>query len=158
MKTPTGSQLMDRVEAWVREIRTPADFLRFLEASHRLSTYSATNAFLIEAQRPGCVRLKGFTAWRLEDRSVRKGEKAIHIFVPGRSYRDPFGKKQPGFGIVPVFDVGQTVPLDGPEIHEEAPPLDEEILAWSPPPLPATRLELAAIHDLIRARARAEAA
>lgn len=58
------------------------DYKTFLNLKSNLERYSCTNIGLVYAQRPTAEAVKGFKAWLEFDRSVAKGEKAIHILAP----------------------------------------------------------------------------
>ena len=79
-------------------------YLAMLARFHR---YSPGNVFLIQAQRPGAVRVAGYSRWKALGRQVRRREKAIQILAPilRKGEED---ETVVAFKAVGVFDVSQT--------------------------------------------------
>ena len=111
-------EIIAKVETEVEAAFNEEGFKLYLETQSRFHTYSARNALLIQAQRPGATRVAGYDKWREFNRFVRKGEKAIWITAPMiRKVETAEGKEETvhGFKPVTVFDITQT---DGEELPE----------------------------------------
>lgn len=100
----------------------------FLAAMSRFHHYSASNLWLILAQRPDATHVAGFHTWKSLGRYVKAGEKGIAIFAPvlrQRRPKEPPPEEEPqeeevvrrvlGFRLVYVFDIGQTEGAPLPE-------------------------------------------
>ena len=112
------------------------NFARYLRTMGRFHHYSASNIFLILAQRPEATRVAGYRAWQALGRQVRKGEKGLVILVPytsrassadadadaGEGEASSPARVVTRFGVGHVFDLGQT---DGEPLPE--PPAVEYI-------------------------------
>lgn len=72
---------------------------------------SLKNAMLLIMQRAQVSVVGGFQQWRQAGRIVRKGEKALALWIPvTRKETDESGEEtvNPGFRIANVFDISQT--------------------------------------------------
>jgi hypothetical protein len=69
---------------------------------------SFKNAALAALQRPNVSLVGGFQQWRNAGRVVRKGEKAIGIFLPLVRTSDDGETAGIAFRVVNVFDITQT--------------------------------------------------
>jgi hypothetical protein len=69
---------------------------------------SFKNAALAALQRPNVSLVGGFQQWRKAGRMVRKGEKAIGIFLPLVRTSDDGEAAGLAFRVVNVFDISQT--------------------------------------------------
>jgi len=72
---------------------------------------SLKNAMLLMMQRAQVSVVGGFQQWRQAGRVVRKGEKALALWIPvSRKETDESGAEtvNPGFRIANVFDISQT--------------------------------------------------
>ena len=101
------------------------EMTRYLKTMALFHTYSTSNQFLILAQRPGATQVAGFQTWKRLHRSIKRGEKAIHILAP-ICYKKKTASIQPketkqenskepveedtiySFRTVCVFDLAQT--------------------------------------------------
>lgn len=124
------------------------DYITCLDLTENLNSYSPNNIALVFAQNPNAEAVKGFQQWKEFDRSVAKGEHSIQIFAPLlkefksadeiEKYCDKnafyLSQKKDlidtlkqtgkativtGYRSVPVFDIRQTVPLEGKEDNIE---------------------------------------
>ena len=82
-KTEKESKLREKIkhiaESYIESPEKIADFLSFSAGFHN---YSPRNVMLIQAQNPGAMLLKPYAGWKNEGINVRRGEKAVQIFVP----------------------------------------------------------------------------
>ena len=72
---------------------------------------SLKNAMLLMMQRAQVSVVGGFRQWKQAGRVVRKGEKALALWIPvSRKETDESGAEtvNPGFRIANVFDISQT--------------------------------------------------
>ena len=69
---------------------------------------SFKNAALAMMQRPTVSLVGGFQQWRKAGRVVRKGEKAIGIFLPISRTGEDGEAEGVAFRVVNVFDIDQT--------------------------------------------------
>ena len=79
----------------------------------RFHRYSFANSLLIHAQNPEATHVAGYRTWQELGRQVRKGEKAIKIFVPYfRKGEDLITGEEErhlvSFGVGNVFDIAST--------------------------------------------------
>ena len=111
------------------EVVASEPFRRFLRFLANNPNYSHRNVLLILQQMPEATRTKGFKGWLKEGRCVREGQRGIRInanfqrddeeefLSPNQRKRD---KEKRTFRRISVFDISQTVLLDGTE--EQAAP------------------------------------
>jgi hypothetical protein len=135
----------DAVEA----LKTSDGWQRWLTVRRHFHRYSLTNQLLIALQMPEATRVAGFRAWLKLGYAVRRGERAIQIWMPvppskkqlaewKASGGDPKEKPRTRFRLGPVFDRSQVdelpppaqpVPLDPPVVAIEGDGLE---WAWEP--------------------------
>ena len=115
-------EVLDELISGIAELASSDRWQAWLAVQSRFHRYSFTNTLLIHLQRPDATKVAGFHAWRLLDRSVRKGEKAIWILAPvtrkatteDTDNDDTAAQRVVvGFKAVAVFDIAQT---DGCEL------------------------------------------
>ena len=104
------------------EITAREPFQRFLRFLANNPNYSPRNVLLILQQKPEATRTKGFKGWLKEGRCVREGQRGIRInanfqrndeeelLPPNQRKRK---KEKPAFRRISVFDISQTVALEG---------------------------------------------
>jgi N-terminal domain of anti-restriction factor ArdC len=119
-------QVLQLLEQGTEALLTNDAYQAYLTTMSRFHRYSFANSLLIHAQNPEATRVAGYQAWRSLGRQVRKGERAIKIFVPFKKKLEDPGtgeadERVVGFGIGHVFDVSST---DGEPLPER-PPLIE---------------------------------
>ncbi|MFL5844325.1 MAG: ArdC-like ssDNA-binding domain-containing protein [Solirubrobacteraceae bacterium] len=116
-------QSIEAVEA----LRTSAGWQAWLASRRHFHRYSLANQLLIAMQCPHATRVAGFRAWLKVGYCVRRGEKAIRIWVPiapskakleawRRAGADPAAKPRTFFKLGPVFDRSQVDELPPPAI------------------------------------------
>lgn len=136
--------IADQVEA----LRSTDEWVRYLEFVKGFHRYSMNNLMLIKMQCPHATYVAGFRAWQKKGREVRKnaGEKSIKIF--GYSIRkaskddednpdatlkaDGNAAVRVFYPIVHVFDISQTVPLDGSEDTGPVPHPTQQLVGEDP--------------------------
>lgn len=134
----------------VEALKTSDGWQRWLALRRHFHRYSLANQLLIALQKPDATRVAGFRAWLKLGYAVRRGERAIRIWVPvppskkkldewQRAGADPAERPRTWFRLGPVFDRSQVEPLPPPA---EPVPLDPPIvalegddLAWAWPAL-----------------------
>ena len=84
---PRLDAALKTLDAGIERALTAEGFADYLHMQSRFHSYSANNVMLIMAQRPDASKVAGYRKWQELGRLVRKGEKAIKIFVP-HTYRD----------------------------------------------------------------------
>lgn len=91
------------------EIAKDAEKFRdYLNTQAQFDRYSVSNALLIAFQHPGATKIADFTAWKEDDVSVNKGEKAITILEPGSEFTREDGTTGFSINVKKVFDISQT--------------------------------------------------
>lgn len=107
----------DRARQAVEALCSSEGWQRWLRARRHFHAYSLANQLLIAQQCPGATRVAGFRAWLALGYCVRRGERAIRIWVPmrvrDRQAEDPEAKKTI-FRLGPVFDRSQVEALPAP--------------------------------------------
>jgi len=136
--------------AAVRALASSDGWKAWLKVRRRFHAYSLGNQLLFAMQRPDATRVAGFRAWLALGYSVRKGERAIRIWIPippskrklqawGDAGAVPAEKPPTHFKLGPVFDRGQVQELPPPaEPVCLEPPFAEvqgDSLAWALPRL-----------------------
>jgi antirestriction protein ArdC len=122
----------------VERLRTSEGWQRWLTARRHFHRYSLINQCLIAAQNPNATRVAGFRRWLALGYAVKRGEKAIRIWVPMRPSRrqierweaegaDPDRRPRTFFRLGPVFDRSQVEPLPPPAKPEPLDPPVREI-------------------------------
>ncbi len=89
-------------------IKDSEKFRDFLNVQAQFERYSVSNAILIAYQRPGATKVADFSAWKEEDVSINKGEKAITILEPGSEFTREDGSTGFSVNVKKVFDISQT--------------------------------------------------
>src|SRR5438105_83665 len=120
------AEVHDRLVQAIEDLVSGDDWRRYLEASQRLHTYSASNVLLILAQRPDATRVAGYRRWQTLGYQVRKGERGIAVLAPVVTRHRPVDEADHpelvrilrGFRVVHVFDISQC---DGPPWPEVGP-------------------------------------
>lgn len=109
------------------EVVSGEPFRRFLRFIANNPNYSSRNVLLILQQRPDATLTRGFKGWLKENRCVKEGEHGIRINANFQAEDEdnlelslamqPNEKKQKKhkFRRISVFDVAQTLPLEGVE-------------------------------------------
>lgn len=115
----------------VRKLASEGGWTDLLNLSARFMNYSSLNLLLLFSQ--ACQRgftptlVAGYRGWQKLGRQVRRGEKALYIFVPHLKRASPEttgelpdSRKEilVGYRMAGVFDVSQTVGDDLPAIPE----------------------------------------
>ncbi|MGA2471385.1 MAG: ArdC-like ssDNA-binding domain-containing protein [Solirubrobacteraceae bacterium] len=109
----------------VEQLQSSDGWRAWLAARSRFHRYSFANQLLIAMQCPQATRVAGFRAWLKLGYAVRKGERAIRIWVPMRPSKglverwrehgeDPLEEPRLGFRLGPVFDRSQVEALPPP--------------------------------------------
>src|SRR5947209_8763477 len=95
----------------VRAVASGTDWQRFLALAGRFYNDSASNVWLIMAQRPDATLVAGYDAWQQVGRQVRKGERSITVVAPvvraddtGRTVAGIVADRAPTH----LFDIAQT--------------------------------------------------
>jgi len=166
-RLPTEAERQARREAdlararhAVEALRTSEGWKRWLSLRRHFHGYSLANQLLISLQLPTATRVAGFRAWLKLGYCVRRGERAIRIWMPiPPSRRDiaswedegsPTGERpRMRFKLGPVFDRSQVEPLPPPAA---AAPLDPPVaapegddLAWALPRLAVLAREVGCV-------------
>ncbi len=136
----------DAVEA----LKTSDGWQRWLSLRRHFHRYSLANQLLIALQKPDATRVAGFRAWLRLGYAVRRGERAMKIWVPippskhkldewRSSGADPAERPRTFFRLGPVFDRSQVDPLPPPaepvSLDPPIVPLEGDDLAWAWPKL-----------------------
>lgn len=117
-------ELQDKFKSQVVSLSGSEDWLKTMRFLARFKSYSFVNIMLILSQLPTAEVVAGYKQWRTMGRQVVKGSKAIHIFGYSSVYEkdengerkvDAYGNfiRRTVFPILSVFDVSQTVPIEG---------------------------------------------
>jgi len=77
--------------------------------------YTIRNQGFLLTQNPAASDVRSFKEWKVAGRSVKKGEKALRVWIPkpytkADEQRDLDGEQPARFILGPVFDVSQTEP------------------------------------------------
>jgi antirestriction protein ArdC len=113
--------------AAVKALASSAGWQSWLATRRHFHRYSLSNQLLIALQCPQASRVAGFRAWLKLGYCVRKGERAIRIWVPMapskarmQAWRaagaDPSERPATFFRLGPVFDRSQVDALPAPAI------------------------------------------
>lgn len=101
-------QLADEVDS----AKVSQQMIDFFDFSSQFHHYSASNLWMIWAQRPSATRVAGYNTWRKVNRYVMKDEKGIAIYAPLKVKEEQNDGTEKyvlkGFKITHVFDVSQT--------------------------------------------------
>lgn len=163
MSTTTEAERQERREADRRRAAQAVEALKssegwrsWLRARSKFHNYSFANQLLIAMQRPGATYVTGFRKWLELGYCVRRGEKALYIWMPVPPSRkaiaeweaagaDKDQKPRTRFRIGPVFDRSQVDPLPAPAqpavLDPPISPIDGDDLAWTLRPLAGVAAE-----------------
>ncbi len=85
-----------------------------------MQQYTMKNQGYLLTQKPDATDVRSFTEWKAAGRSVKKGERALRVWVPKvREYPDT-GEVTERFILGPVFDISQTEPTTDLEARVQA--------------------------------------
>lgn len=139
---------------------------QWLAVRRHFHRYSLSNQLLIAMQLPAATRVAGFRAWLKLGYCVRRGERALRVWVPMppsktelEAWRNagavPAEKPRTRFRQGPVFDRSQVEPLPAPaEPVALDPPItsvEGDDLEWALEPLTALAVEcgsLVAVEEM----------
>ena len=134
-----------RLHQTAGQIRSAADWARYLQAAARLHSETWANVLLISSRIPDATLVRGYEAWRTAGRQVNRDEKGIEIFSAMRRHEpDGRGAEEAGQDhswrdarrVAYVWDLSQTtgqrVPLPPafPAPAGQAPPGLWDCLCW----------------------------
>jgi hypothetical protein len=99
----------------------------YLDVQAKFDRYSAVNALLITAQKPGATQLGDFEHWKSRGGFVRPGQTGISILEP-QEYTKEDGTPGVGYNVKKVFDVSQ---IDARKVRQTQNPnyTDRQILS-----------------------------
>lgn len=101
--------LFERADrATEKVMNDPAALKDYLSVLARFPKHSARNALLIFDQSKDASRVMSFEGWKAEGVSIKKGQHAISILVPGDEYPRDDGSVGTSFNVRKVFDASQT--------------------------------------------------
>lgn len=112
MTNEQTKQILKQIESgFISFLKT--DYKILLKSIPNLNKYSITNQLYILMQCPTATICKGFTQWKNEKISIKKGEKAISILAPIvkeqlNEETKELEKKVVSFKKTYVFDISQT--------------------------------------------------
>jgi antirestriction protein ArdC len=163
VSTTTEAERQERREADRRRAAQAVEALKssegwrsWLRARSKFHNYSFTNQLLIAMQRPVATYVTGFRKWLDLGYCVRRGEKALYIWMPVPPSRkaiaaweaagaDKDKKPRTRFRMGPVFDRSQVDPLPGPAqpavLEPPISPIDGDDLTWTLRPLAGVAAE-----------------
>ena len=136
----------------VEALKTSEGWQRWLSLRRHFHRYSLANQLLIALQMPHATHVAGFRAWLKLGYAVRRGERAIKIWVPVPPSKkkleewrargaDPVERPRTWFRLGPVFDRSQVEPLPPPAepvpLDPPIVPLEGDELGWAWPKLVA---------------------
>lgn len=104
-------------------LSTSKEYLEYLKAISRFSSYSSRNVLLILLQNPKATLVAGYRDWQKKfNRCVKQGEKGIAILAPIlRKKKEPDNDNTffiCGFRIAYVFDISQTIGEPLPQFYD----------------------------------------
>ena len=99
------------------------NFQEYLKVMAKFHNYSPNNVMMIMSQRPEATKVASFQTWKSLERNVRRGEKAMKIYVPiikkgvmvDSDGNEIETEELHGFRLGNVFDVSQTTGKPLPE-------------------------------------------
>jgi antirestriction protein ArdC len=139
-----------KAQAAVEALRSTEGWKRWLRCRRHFHRYSLANQLLIALQQPDATRVAGFRSWLKLGYCVRRGERALRIWVPipppkcaleqwKADGEDAGARPKTHFKLGPVFDRSQVEPLPPPAnplpLDPPIAPVEGEDLAWAFPPL-----------------------
>jgi len=148
----------------VEALKSSAGWRRWLGLRRRFHAYSLANQLLIALQNPDATRVAGFRMWLKLGYCVRRGERALRIWVPIPPSKKamerweaegakPAERPRTHFKLGPVFDRSQVDPLPPPAnpvcLDPPIAPVDGEELGWAFSPLIALAGELGSSVDVV---------
>ena len=80
----------------------------YLDVQSRFPRYSVGNALLVSVQKPDATRILDFKGWRDIGVHIKRGENAIILMEPGKSYTREDGSTGVYYNTKRVFDITQT--------------------------------------------------
>jgi antirestriction protein ArdC len=143
----------------VQALQSSEGWVRWLASRRHFHQYSLSNQLLIAMQCPHATRVAGFRAWLKLGYCVRRGERALRIWVPmppsqkeleawRRAGAVAAEKPRTRFRLGPVFDRSQVQELPPPAKPISLDPpiclIDGDDLAWAMTPLTRLADELGA--------------
>jgi len=99
------------------------NFQEYLKVMARFHNYSPNNVMMIMTQMPEATKVASFQTWKTLDRQVKRGEKAMKVWVPihkkgmmlDKEGNEIETKELHGFRLGNVFDISQTIGKPLPE-------------------------------------------
>ncbi len=85
-----------------------------------MQQYTVKNQGYLLTQLPSATDVRSFTEWKAAGRSVKKGEKALRVWVPKLREDAETGEVTEHFILRPVFHISQTEPTDDYDARVEA--------------------------------------
>ncbi len=113
------------------EVFSSEPYRRFLRFVANNPTYSYRNALLILHQKPNATKVMGFKAWLRQDRCVQQGQRGLRIIAKFEKDEEEDEKQQVSpkkkkawkgegkFRRISVFDISQTIPINGDDTVKE---------------------------------------
>jgi antirestriction protein ArdC len=141
----------------VEALKSSDGWRSWLRARSKFHNYSFINQLLIAMQCPEATYVTGFRKWLELSYCVRRGEKALYIWMPVPPSRkaiaeweaagaDKDKKPRTRFWMGPVFDRSQVDPLPAPAqpavLEPPISPIDGDDLAWTLRPLAGVAAEV----------------
>lgn len=117
------------------------DLKAYLDVYSRFDRYSARNALLIMAKKPGATRIGDYRFWERQGVEVLKTERRnpIIILEPGKSYQREDGSIGQNFYAKEVYDISQTTARgqEPPQVSYDQRLLLKALISNSPIPIRA---------------------
>ncbi len=112
------------------EVFSSEPYRRFLRFVSNNPTYSYRNVLLILHQKPNATKVMGYKAWLKQGRCVQQGQRGLRIIAKfekddeeekqqASSKKKHTWKQDGKFRRISVFDISQTVPIDGDNVVKE---------------------------------------
>lgn len=108
---------LDRIEDGLAAINSDENWLSYLCFQSKFYNYSFRNTMLIYLQNPQATYVKGYKAWNLLGRYVKKGSKGLSILAPCFRTKHDVGQEEEekkcekvisGFRVTYVYDIADT--------------------------------------------------
>lgn len=113
---------LEQLSQEVDQVYASQEFQKYLNFRKKFRNYSFSNTMLIWIQKPEATRVAGFKKWESLNRRIKKGAKAISIFVPKIKTvkeldldKEVENKRITGFMVGNVFDISDTEVIPGKE-------------------------------------------
>lgn len=104
----TRAELFEKVNVQIMKVvESGGNYLQYLKLQATLG-YTVTNTLLIMNQNPEATLLKDAARWKQDGHYINKGEKGIHILMPGGEYQKRDGTKGINYNPKFVFDISQV--------------------------------------------------